>query len=70
MDEVFLLLDGIVSCNKAIVEGKFMVLGNKMEEQGSGSEEGEDENSAGGYTIGGDVSFFEWDHESFMPPKE
>jgi len=51
-------------------EGKFMVLGNKMEEQGSGSEEGEDENSAGGYTIGGDVSFFEWDHESFMRPKE
>ena len=51
-------------------EGKFMVLGNKMEEEGSGSEEGEDENSAGGYTIGGYVSFFEWDHESFMPPKE
>ena len=51
-------------------EGKFMVLGTDKTKQGNESEEEEGENSTGGYSIGGDVNFFEWDHESFMPPKE
>ena len=51
-------------------EGKFMVLGkNDSDDIGNESEE-EGNNSAGGYTISGDVNFFEWDHESFMPPKK
>jgi hypothetical protein len=47
-------------------QGKFMVLGKNTEE----GEEGGDKESAGGYTIGGDINFYEWDHENSMPSKE
>ena len=47
-------------------KGKFMVL-EKNTVQGEKGNEGE---SAGGYTIGGDINFFEWDHESMMPSKD
>ena len=50
-------------------QGKYMVLG-KDSERGSLGEEGKDKNPAGGFTIGGDMNFYEWDHESMMPPKE
>jgi hypothetical protein len=50
-------------------EGKFMMLGKAaVSRDGTEGDDGED--SAGGYTIGGDVNFYEWDHEEFMPPKE
>ena len=51
-------------------EGKYMVLGKRKapEDGADGNETGKD--SAGGYTIGGDMSFYEWDHETYMPPKE
>jgi len=46
-----------------------MVLGKKQSPDGSdGGEEGE--NSAGGYTVGGDINIYEWEHDSNMPPKE
>ena len=49
-------------------EGKFMVLGDDEETIGHiAGEPGED--SRGGFTVGGDVSFFEWDYASTMPPK-
>ena len=48
-------------------EGKYMVLGQKKAIQGNGEQEGE--NSADGYTIGGDINIYEWDHESMMPAK-
>ena len=47
-------------------QGKYMVLGR----QSIGGEGSESENPAGGYTIGGDINFYEWDHESMMTPKE
>ena len=42
---------------------------SNMEEEGdSGTEEkGE---SGGGFTIGGDISFYQWDFEAGMPPKD
>ena len=43
-------------------EGKFMVLREEVNE-GAGEEEGE-ENHEGGITIGGDISFYEWDYKS------
>ncbi len=46
-------------------EGKFMVL---SEEQGSEGD-GHKEESAGGFTIGGDISFYEWNFETMMPQK-
>ena len=51
-------------------EGAFMVLGeNNAKGRGEfGDEKGE--RSAGGYTIGGDISFYEWDHTENMPQKE
>ena len=50
-------------------EGKFMVLGEgKTEEAGMQGEK--DKDSAGGFTIGGDVNFYEWDYESMMPRKD
>ena len=49
-------------------EGKFMVLGEgDMGEIGDGEEEGKE--SGGGYTVGGDISFYEWDYLAEMPPK-
>ena len=43
-------------------EGKFMVLREKVEE-GPGEEEGGKEQE-GGITIGGDISFYEWEFKS------
>ena len=52
-------------------EGAFMVLGENK--QGSGEEddtEGTRQNVRSGFTIGGDVGFYEWDHEVNMPSKD
>jgi len=51
-------------------EGKFMVLGedNTGGPAGELGEEG-GKRSGGGYTIGGDVSFYEWDFTENMPSK-
>jgi hypothetical protein len=43
-------------------EGKFMVLREK-ENEGLGEEEGKEEQE-GGITIGGDISFYEWEYKS------
>ena len=52
-------------------EGKFMVLGEDTS-QGAGDELDGDIRGerGGGYTIGGDVSFYEWDFTENMPQKE
>jgi hypothetical protein len=51
-------------------EGKFMVLGkDTTAEIGMEAEEKEEENTADGHTIGGDISFYEWNYESQMPQK-
>jgi len=49
-------------------EGKFMVLSEDISEEyrDGGEEDGE---SAMGLTIGGDISFYEWDYKSNMPQK-
>ncbi|SVB23454.1 uncharacterized protein METZ01_LOCUS176308 [marine metagenome] len=43
-------------------EGKFMVL-REEESEGAGTEDGA-ENHEGGITIGGDISFYEWDYKT------
>ena len=48
-------------------QGKYMVLGRQGD---MGGEDGEGEESSGGYTLGGDINIYEWDHESMMPRKE
>ncbi len=51
-------------------EGKFMVLGeDDMGDIGDGQLD-EDGERGGGFTIGGDISFYEWDYLSEMPPKD
>ena len=50
-------------------EGKFMVLGEgDMGEVGDGEDEGKE--TGGGFTVGGDISFYEWDYLAEMPPKD
>ena len=49
-------------------EGKFMVITKSEKGETGGGEEGE--NPSGGYTIGGDINIYEWDHEKDMPPKQ
>ncbi len=50
-------------------EGKFMILQSEEEgTKGMGDEEGEEE--GGGFTLGGDISFYEWDFERHMPSKQ
>ena len=49
-------------------EGKFMVLG-KQESLDGIEGEGEGKQSTSGYTIGGDINFYEWDFASQMPQK-
>jgi len=50
-------------------DGKYMVLSKPTAHTGTLGEETK-EDSADGYTIGGDVNFYEWEHESSMQPKE
>jgi len=50
-------------------EGKYMILSKPTASAGVLGEE-TNEDSADGYTIGGDMNFYEWDHESSMQPKE
>ena len=51
-------------------EGKFMILSEGMSEK-DGMEGGKDSSdSGGGFTIGGDISFYEWDYQSMMPQKD
>ena len=51
-------------------EGKFMILGeDTTEEIGMETEGKEEGDAAGGFTIGGDTSFYEWDYKSSMPQK-
>ena len=47
---------------KSEQEGKFMVLREKQDE-GAG-EEGKQQEQEGGITIGGDISFYEWDYKT------
>ena len=53
-----------------VQEGKYMVLGKKSAINRKASGEGDGEKSAGGFTIGGDMNFYEWDYESSMQSKE
>ena len=39
-------------------------------EEAGGIEGEENKDSADGHTIGGDISFYEWDYKSSMPQKE
>ena len=54
---------------KAEKEGKFMVLGERKT-AAIGSDKDSAEESAGGFTIGGDTSFYEWDYRSMMQRKD
>jgi hypothetical protein len=56
-------LEGVKT--KVEKEGKYMVL--REEREGDGKEG--NEKSAGGFTIGGDVSFYEWEYNSNMLQK-
>ena len=51
-------------------EGKFMVLGTDEEVSEGDGQLDEDGERGGGFTIGGDISFYEWDYLSEMPPKD
>ena len=42
---------------------------SNMEEEGDAGDEEKGE-SGGGFSIGGDISFYEWDFEVSMPPKD
>jgi len=63
--EVHNALEGVKGKSE---EGKFMVLSEDITEhyRDGGKENGE---HAGGHTIGGDVSFYEWNYESNIPQK-
>ena len=51
-------------------EGKFMVLGeDEVGRPGDGEGDQEGTRSGEGYTIGGDISFYQWDFTDNMPPK-
>ena len=64
--EVHNALEGV---KEKVEEGKFMVLGEDITEE-AGMLGEEDADSADGHTIGGDISFYEWDYKSSMPQKE
>ena len=52
-----------------VEEGAFMVLGEDPANDGDGDEGETGENLGGGYTIGGDVSFYQWDYSENIPQK-
>ena len=47
-----------------------MVLGDMGGEGFGGEDEAKGEQRQGGFTIGGDVGFYEWNFESIMIPKD
>ena len=51
-------------------EGKFMILGEAVSDVDGGEGADEDGDTGGGFTIGGDISFYQWDFEAGMPPKD
>ena len=51
-------------------EGKFMILGDDEVVAGDLDGEEDGEESRGGFTVGGDISFYEWDYFAAMPPKD
>ena len=53
-------------------EGKFMVLGEDVggQEGDFGPEDDGSNQSGGGFSIGGDISFYEWDYAEQMAPKD
>ena len=51
-------------------EGKFMILGTDVEIDSGNELNEEGGERGGGYTIGGDVSFYQWDFDAGMPPKD
>ena len=61
--------DALEGVEGEVEKGKYMIIGKKQSPEGGGGDE-EGENSAGGYTIGGDISIYEWDYLSSMPQKE
>ena len=58
-------LEGV---KKKSEEGSFMVLGDN-DDMLTG-DEGEIENSRRGFTLGGDIGFYEWDYETSLTPKD
>jgi len=62
--EIHNALEGVKQ--KVEGEGKYMVIGEETDD-GTGEEEKKD--TASGFTIGGDISFYEWDYETMMPQK-
>ncbi len=58
-------LEGV---KKKSEEGSFMVLGDN-DDMLTG-DEGEIENSRRGFTLGGDIGFYEWDFETSLTPKD
>ena len=50
-------------------EGKFMVLGEAESGRDGNEEIDNGKDLGGGFTIGGDMSFYEWDFETSMPSK-
>ena len=52
-----------------VEEGAFMVLGKDPANDGDRDEGEKGENLGGGYTIGGDVSFYQWDYSENIPQK-
>ena len=59
--------DALEGVQGEAAEGKYMVIGRRSDMD---VEEGEGDDSAGGYTLGGDINIYEWDYESMMPQKE
>ena len=47
-----------------------MVLGEAVSDVDGGEGADEDGDTGGGFTIGGDISFYQWDFEAGMPPKD
>ena len=47
-----------------------MVLGEAESDVDEGDGKDEKGDTGGGFTIGGDISFYEWDFDASMPPKD
>ena len=56
-------LEGV---KEQVNEGKFMIIKKDKRIDGKVTADGK---KTGGYTIGGDVGFYEWNFESDLPPK-
>ena len=62
--------DALEGVKGEALKGSYMVLKEGPPATLDGEEQGDGNDSGGGFTVGGDISFYKWDFQDHMPQKD